>query len=107
MEEIMLAAFTAIGKTEGPWSIVLSLIVLGVGAFLWIKKTNIQEVTSVGTLQHQQIEGLMQQVQLLSDELSKARKQLAEIHEQNVSLMQQVRDSNKRIQELEDKLSKR
>lgn len=107
MEEIILAAFGVITKTNGPWGFVISLIILGVGALLFFKKTNIQEITSVGTIQHQQIEGLMQQVTLLSEELSKARKQLSDIHEQNVVLMQQVRDSNKRIQELEDKLNSR
>lgn len=103
----MLAAFNIVGKTDGPWSLILSLIILGAGAFLWMRKTNIQEVTSVGTLQHQQIEGLMQQVKMMSEELTKARAQLSEIHEQNGLLMKQIRDSNKRIQELEDRLSKR
>jgi hypothetical protein len=43
----------------------------------------------------------LEQVAFLSEELTKARKQLAEIHEQNIKLMEEVRESNKRIQELE------
>ena len=74
---------------------------------MFAKKTNIEEVTSVGTLQHQQIDGLMGQVRFLSEELTKAREQLTEIHVQNIKLMQQVRESNLRIQELEDLVNKR
>jgi chaperonin cofactor prefoldin len=44
---------------------------------------------------------------MLSAELSKARDQLSQIHEQNVKLMHQIRDSNSRIQELEDLLNKK
>lgn len=72
------------------------------GVYFYFKKTKIDEYTSAGTVQHQQIESLMDQVRLLSEELSKARMQLSEIHSQNIKLMVQIRESNLRIQELED-----
>jgi hypothetical protein len=88
-------------------SAIIAFGVLGIAGYLFIRKTSIEEVTSAGALHTQQIDSLIKQVTLLSEELTLARAQLKEIHDQNVLLMQQVRDSTKRIQELEDLLSRK
>lgn len=108
MEALITLAFETLKSGNvGALPTVVALAVLGFGAYLFLRKTEIEEVTSAGVLHTTQIESLMQQVKLLSEELTLARTQLKEIHDQNIALMQQVRDSNKRIQELEDMLSKR
>jgi TolA-binding protein len=107
MEGIITAALSGLGGLPSFVAGSISVAILLFGGILFAKKTNIEEVTSVGTLQHQQIDGLMGQVRFLSEELMKAREQLTEIHVQNIKLMQQVRESNLRIQELEDLVNKR
>lgn len=102
MESIFIYIITALAADSGIASVILSFLALIGGAIFYFKKTKIDEYTSVGTVQHQQIDSLLEEVKLLSEELSKARQQLSEIHEQNVKLMVQIRESNLRIQELED-----
>ena len=101
METIIVALLKMVEGSSGLAGIFISVSSLIIGGWLFFRKTNIEEVTSVGTLQQKQITSLLEQIQFLSEELTKARHQLAEIHEQNVNLMQQVRDSNQRMQELE------
>jgi len=101
METIIVTAFNTLNGSSGVLSFLISMSALTFGAWLYFRKTKIEEVTSVGTLQQKQITSLLEQIQFLAEELTKARSQIAEIHEQNVHLMQQVRESNHRIQELE------
>jgi septal ring factor EnvC (AmiA/AmiB activator) len=101
METIIVTAFNTLNGSSGFLSFLVSVSTLAFGAWLYFRKTNIEEITSIGTLQQKQITSLLEQIQFLAEELSKARNQIAEIHEQNVHLMQQVRESNHRIQELE------
>ena len=106
MEALVIGAFSKIVQLPGLLPIVIAVAVLIFGAFVLSKKTIIEENTSAGALHSQQVDTLMAQIKMLSDELTMARKQLHEIHEQNMDLMKQVRDSNIRIQELELALGK-
>jgi septal ring factor EnvC (AmiA/AmiB activator) len=101
--EIIVAGLNLMSNSGGA-SFLISLAAIIVGGVLYFRKTNIEGVTSIGTLQQEQIKGLMSQIEFLSQQLTSARKQLAEIHEQNVHLMEEVRDSKRRIQELEHML---
>lgn len=87
-------------------SVFLSLVAIFVAFMLQRKKINIEEKTSISTTQKQQIETLMAQITLLSDELEKTREQLTELHNQNIELMTQLREANRRIGELEALLDK-
>ena len=98
--EVIVAALSLLESSSGV-SFLISIAALIGGGILYFRKTNIEEITSIGTLQQTNIKGMLEQVAFLSEELTKARKQLAEIHEQNIKLMEEVRESNKRIQELE------
>ena len=100
MDQLMIAALGN-SVSGGFISAAMSIVALISGIIFYFKKTNIEEISSVGTLQHHQIESLLSQVTMLSKELALAREQLSEIHNQNMKLMQQIRDSNLRIQELE------
>lgn len=100
MEQLLITIFNNMSSSGGV-SFLISLIALILGGWLYFRKTNIDQVTSVGSLQQKQISSLLEQIEFLSTELAKARSQLAEIHEQNIHLMEQIRESNKRIQELE------
>lgn len=100
MEQLLITVFNSMSGSSGA-SFLISFAALAIGGWLYFRKTNIDQVTSVGSLQQAQIKSLLEQIEFLSTELAKARSQLAEIHEQNTHLMEQIRDSNKRIQELE------
>ena len=104
METLILGALTKLSSAPGILPVLVSLGVLIFGAVVMSRKTLIEENTSAGAIHTQQIDNLMAQVKMLSDELTLARKQLHEIHDQNMDLMRQVRDSNFRIQELELKI---
>lgn len=87
-------------------SAFLSLLVLFVAYVLQNRKINIEEKTSISSTQQKQLETLMHQITLLSDELDKTRDQLSELHNQNIELMTQLREANRRIGELEALLEK-
>lgn len=95
-----------VGNTSSTAAAIVALAILAFAGVLYIKKTNIEEVTSVGSMQHQQIDDLLNQVKFLSEELAKAREQISVIHEQNLRLMQQVRESSLKIHELEDVINR-
>ena len=107
MGEVVTAVLSGVGGLSNIASALIALAILIFGGVLYVKKTNIEEVTSVGSAHHQQIEALLNQVKFLSEELTKARDQISVIHEQNMRLMYQVRESSLKIQELEDVIHKR
>lgn len=82
-------------------SIALSAAAVSIVGYAILKKFDITDKTSSSSIHDQQIESLMKQVKLLSEELTLARQQLAEIHNQNIKLMEQLRSANQRIGELE------
>ena len=88
-------------------SVTMSAITLGL--FFWYhkRKSDIDEKNATNNAAKQQIEVLIHQLEVLSDELTEARKQLAEIHAQNIKLMEQLRKANIRISELEVLLAAR
>ena len=106
MGEIITAVLAPVGNISSAAAAIIAIAILIFAGVLYVKKTNIEEVTSVGTVQHQQIDALLNQVRFLSEELSKARDQISAIHEQNLRLMQQVRESSLKIQELEDVINR-
>lgn len=83
-------------------SVVLSMILLMLGVWLKLRKTDLDIKKNKNEIQVAQIESMMQHIKLLSDELDRTRKQLTDLHDQNIELMVQLREANKRIQELEN-----
>lgn len=86
-------------------SFITSLGILILGVWLKIKKADAEEKKNESDIQIAQVESLMQQIKLLSDELDRTRKQLSDLHLQNLELMEQLREANKRISELERALA--
>lgn len=82
-------------------SVIMGIITLGVGAYVYFRKTNIEEYTSKNTIKVDQTKSLLQQIDFLSEELTKTRQQLTDIHNQNIELMERLRQANLRIQKLE------
>lgn len=82
-------------------SVIMGIITLGIGVYVFFRKTNIEEYTSKNTIQVDQTKSLLEQIHFLSEELTKARHQLTEIHNQNLELMERLRQANQRIQHLE------
>lgn len=90
----------------GSLNLFLSLIVLAISLWLNIKKTSVLGEKTESEIQTAQVENLMQHIKLLSDELDKTRKQLSNLHKENIELMNQLREANKRISELEVSMKK-
>lgn len=102
----MEVAFQFIKNLPPTASLFLSLLAIGIAFYLQKSKINIEKKTSITNAQQKQIDSLMQQITLLSDELGKTREQLSDLHNQNVELMTQLREANRRIGELETLLAK-
>jgi TolA-binding protein len=82
-------------------SVIFSLIALAITGFLHFRKVNIEDKTSSSSVHERQVKSLIDQIDQLSEDLKEARKQLQEIHNQNIELMKQLRNANHRIAELE------
>ena len=87
----------------------ISVLISGLSVLLafWLnrRKVNIEEKTSISATAAQQVEMLMAQILMLSNELEKTRAQLSDLHAQNIDLMSEIRAANKRIGELEMTIS--
>ena len=104
--EIISSLFGLVKNLPAAASLLLSLLAIGIAAFLQHRKINIEETTSLSNTQQKQIDSLMSQITLLSEELGKTREQLSSLHNQNIELMVQLREANRRIGELEALLDK-
>lgn len=99
MDRLALTAFeNIIGQAPSYLTVILALVMVFVGVYVWIKKLNVSEYTSIGNIQSKQTKLLMDQIEQLSKDLQEARKDLRELFEQNLQLM-------KRITELEGLLA--
>jgi glutamine synthetase type III len=105
MDELKLILDIA-SKSPGAATTILGASASIVAIVGYLFKIDIDKKTSSSAIQEQQTSNLIAQITLLSDELNQARRQLKEIHDQNVALMHQLRISNMRIGELEIMMSK-
>lgn len=105
--ELTIAVDTLL--TNAPTTISVTVAVLSAiyAGYLKYRKVDIEDKTSVSSIQSNQVKSLMDQITLLSDELVKTRTQLTELHEQNIHLMEELREANRRIGELEDAINKK
>lgn len=87
-------------------SLVASVFILTISIWMSIKKVNTQDKKFKNEIQVAQVESLLHQIKLLSEELDKTRNQLSFLHEENIKLMDKLREANKRISELELSLSR-
>lgn len=83
------------------FGVIVACFLLGVGTYLRYKKTEQEERRNDVEMHKMQVETLMAQVKALSEQLEFTRVQLDKVHSQNISLMHQLRESDKRIGELE------
>lgn len=97
---------TIFGSLPATASVLISILAIGLTWFLNYKKVEVEDKNSFNNIQQQQVKSLMDQIELLSRELQQAREQLANIHNQNIQLMEQLRLSNRRISELEQILDR-
>lgn len=87
-------------------SVAISVLAIILTWFLNYKKVDIEDKSAFNNVQQQQVKSLMDQIELLSRELHQAREQMADIHNQNIQLMEQLRLSNRRISELENMIER-
>ncbi len=105
--ELTLGIDSIIGNMPTVVSVSLSVIALFFATWLKFRKVDIEEKTSVTSSQAKQVESLMAQIDQLSTQLLKTREQLDQLHEQNIHLMEELRNANKRITELESLLDRK
>ena len=92
--------YNLIGETIGT-STLISTLALIIGAYIFIKKSNLENKTSAGTIQERQLNVLYDEVHKLNKELGEARRELNDIHGQNMKLLEEIAMANIRIKELE------
>lgn len=97
---------TLLSNIPSSLSLIVTLSMLVFGFWIKNKTADSEEKNTNRAIQTKQVESLIQQIQLLSDELDKTRKQLSELHGQNIDLMGKLRDANRRISDLESTLSR-
>ena len=98
MDQLALMGLEILKTAPTFITFIFACIVLIVAIYVYVKKVNISEYTSVGNLQNKQTKLLMDQINQLSSDLQEARIELRELFNQNLILM-------KRINELENILS--
>lgn len=89
------------GKIPTTISVIISFLALFLAFMLNRRKVDIEEKTSINSATARQVDSLMAQIVLLSNELERTREQLSALHEQNIELMVELRAANRRIGELE------
>lgn len=99
--EISLNAGSILDNLPPLLSLATSVAFLAVGIWLKMRKTHVDERKTESDVHLAQIESLMSQVRMLSEELNHTRVQMSELHDQNLALMSQLREANMRIAELE------
>lgn len=99
--ELSLNAGSILDNLPPVLSVVGSVLFLAVGVWLRWRKTHVDERRTESDVHLAQVESLMNQVRMLSEELIQTRVQMNELHTQNLELMGQLREANKRIAELE------
>ena len=104
--ELLKELFTLFSHLPTAISIVMSGVALLLVWWMNFRKVDIEEKTSSSAIHERQIDSLMKQIELLSEELEKTRQQLNDLHTQNIELMTQLREANRRIGELETMLEK-
>lgn len=84
---------------DAPAAVTLTVgfVVSVFAMFLYSRKINIEDVTSIGKTLSTQLASQAALVTTLSD-------QIAELHAQNIHLMQELRKANAKIDELEEVL---
>lgn len=82
-------------------TIGLSLAAFFIVGFLYYRKIDVEEKTSFNNIQNSRIDSLMKQIELLSNELEDTRKLVTELHTQNISLMNDLREAKLQINNLE------
>ena len=95
--------------TELPSSVSMALSIISalIAGWMYIKKVNIDEKTSNSSIQKIQITSLLEQIEMLSTDLTLARQQIRQLHEQNVQLMVELREANTRITAMESALDRK
>lgn len=99
--ELSLNAGSVLETLPTALSVSGSVLFLIVGLWLRLRKTNLEGRKTESDVHLAQVESLMSQVRLLSEELNQTREQMNVLHHQNLELMGQLREANRRIGELE------
>ena len=102
--DIVVGILSALFESSVELAIFFGLIAASI-VFLWFqKKMNMDSLNNLNKNQSEQIDSLVKQLEYVSAELTKARIQLSEIHDQNTRLMTQVRDYSRKITTLEQSI---
>lgn len=94
-------------QVNGVAGLLISVAAILAVAWGSYRRVDVDARTSNSMVHERQIDSLISQIDLLSKELTLARNQLTEIHEQNINLMSHLRLANHRITELEVMLGAR
>lgn len=95
--EGLTVLFAALKDAPAAVTLTVAFVTAIFAIFLYSRKINIEDVTSIGKTLSTQLKSQAALVASLSD-------QIAELHAQNIHLMAELRKANHKIDELEDVL---
>lgn len=99
--------FSLLTQLPASVSIAFTSVSVAVTGWLYYRRVNIEERTSVSSIQKMQVTSLLEQIEMLSADLMLARHQIRQLHEQNVQLMAELREANQRIAAMEATLDRK
>jgi len=107
MIEEMQVLYRLFSELPTSVSVAFSAISALLAGWMYFKRVNIEERTSTTNIQKMQVTSLIEQIEMLSADLTLARQQIRQLHDQNMQLMIDLRAANQRIAAMEAALDRR
>lgn len=107
MIEEMQVLYRLFSELPTSISVAFSAISALLAGWMYFKRVNIEERTSTTNIQKMQVTSLIEQIEMLSADLTLARQQIRQLHDQNMQLMIDLRAANQRIAAMEAALDRR
>ncbi len=98
MEQVLIAL---IPNLPAGISTLIAVSFILIGAYIYIKRVDIDSKVSTSSIELKRIDSLMSQIDSLTNALSITRDELQNLHSQNMELIRELRGANLRISELE------
>lgn len=90
MDAILLAAFKILGVSTGTFPVVISIVIMAIAGYMYLKNSRISEFTSISEAQTKNIMSMMEQIEKLSDQLRIANDELIRIRKSNVEMSARI-----------------
>lgn len=102
MESLVLVMLESVKDAPAFFTLTVGFIAVVFAMYLKVRSVNIEEVTSIGKLQSDQVTQLLSQVSQLSQDLAEARKEISSLYKKIDELEDLVRLYRNKLKDAED-----